>query len=45
MKCDRIREMFADEWAGALDSSSRAQFDSHLAMCALCRQEHESLNQ
>ena len=44
MKCDRIQEMFADDWAGELDSNDRAAFDSHLAGCQACRGEHERLN-
>jgi hypothetical protein len=44
MKCEKIREMFADEWAGTLSSGDRPRLDSHLSECAVCRQEHESLN-
>jgi len=45
MKCDRIREMFADDWAGALDADDKAAFDLHLAGCDACRREREQLNQ
>jgi hypothetical protein len=45
MKCDIIREMFADDWAGALDSDDRTEFDLHLAGCEACRKEREQLNQ
>ena len=45
MKCDRIREMFADDWAGALDSDDKAAFELHLAGCEACREERERLTQ
>ena len=45
MKCDRIQEMFADDWAGALDSEERDAFDLHLAGCEACRKEREQVNQ
>ncbi len=44
MKCDQILEKFADDWAGSLDPDDRAQYESHLAACASCREERESLN-
>jgi hypothetical protein len=45
MKCDRIQEMFPDDWAGALDSEDRTAFDLHLAGCEACRKERERLSQ
>lgn len=44
MKCDRIQELFADEWAGTLDAGEKARLELHLAGCASCREERESLN-
>jgi hypothetical protein len=44
MKCDRIQDLFADQWSGALDAGSRARLESHLSECASCREEWESLN-
>lgn len=44
MKCNEVRELFADEWAGTLDMDSRADLKSHLLECASCREERESLN-
>jgi hypothetical protein len=44
MKCDKALELFADYWAGSLDSAEKAQFESHLAECPQCREEFESLN-
>ena len=44
MKCDRIQDLFADEWSGALDAGSRARLKLHLSECASCREEWESLN-
>jgi hypothetical protein len=44
MKCDRIQDLFADEWSGALDAGSRARLESHLSECASCREEWESLD-
>ena len=45
MKCQKIQDMFADEWAGILDAASREQLKAHLLECASCREEWESLNQ
>jgi hypothetical protein len=43
MKCDRIRELFADEWAGDFDAGANSQVEAHLAQCASCREEHQEL--
>ncbi len=44
MMCDRIQELFAEEWAGTLAAGERARLESHLAGCPACREERESLN-
>jgi hypothetical protein len=44
MKCERIQDLFADQWSGALDAGSRARLESHLSECASCREEWETLN-
>jgi hypothetical protein len=44
MKCDRIQDLFADQWSGALDAGSRSRLEAHLAECVSCREEWESLN-
>jgi hypothetical protein len=44
MKCQRIQDLFADEWAGTLDAGDRAELELHLSECASCREERESLN-
>jgi len=44
MKCDRIQELFAEEWAGMLAAGDKARLESHLSECASCREEHGSLN-
>ncbi len=44
MKCDKVREMFADDWAGSLNRGDRVRYDLHLAGCTPCREERESLN-
>lgn len=44
MKCEKIQEMFADEWAGELDHEERTALEQHLAGCEACRSERERLN-
>ncbi len=44
MNCDGIQELFADEWAGTLGAPDRVRLESHLAGCASCREERETLN-
>ncbi len=44
MNCDRIQDLFADEWAGTLGTAEMEQLKSHLAGCASCREEHEGLS-
>ena len=44
MKCDRIQDLFADQWSGAIDAGSRSRLEAHLAECASCREEWETLN-
>ncbi len=43
MKCDRIHELFAEEWAGTLTAADKARLEAHLAECPSCREERESL--
>ncbi len=43
MNCDRIRNLFPDQWAGGLDSAAEAQLNAHLEGCDSCRQQFESL--
>lgn len=43
MNCECAKELFVDNLAGALDENVRAEFDSHLADCASCREETRSL--
>ncbi len=44
MNCDRIQELFREEWAGTLSAGEKARLESHLSECASCREERESLN-
>ncbi len=44
MNCDRIQNLFADEWAGTLNTSDGELLGSHLAACASCREERERLS-
>lgn len=44
MECDRIRELFPHQWAGTIDPRTKAQFSTHLAECASCREEWEGLS-
>jgi len=43
MKCERVKELFADYLVGCLDETARAEVDSHLNACASCREETRSL--
>ena len=43
MRCDRIKELFADEWAGGLEAGVKSQIETHLEQCESCRGEHEDL--
>lgn len=44
MKCEQIREKFADYLAGELDDKSLAEVCAHLADCPACREELEGLS-
>ncbi len=44
MKCEKIQELFAEEWAGSLRAGDKTRLESHLAECTSCQEEHESLN-
>jgi HEAT repeats/Putative zinc-finger len=44
MKCDELREKFADYLAGELDGKSLGEVRGHLADCAACREEMEGLS-
>jgi hypothetical protein len=44
MKCEKIREMFTDHWAGLLAPDGKEQLETHLAECPFCREELESLD-
>lgn len=43
MKCDAMREWFSDRIDGALDPDRSASLDQHLARCAPCLADFESL--
>ncbi len=44
MKCNEARELFPDFWAGTLDETAQSKIRWHLASCAACRDENESLS-
>jgi anti-sigma factor RsiW len=44
MKCDELREKFADYLAGELDEKSLGEVRGHLAECTACREEMEGLS-
>ncbi len=43
MNCDKIQELFAEEWAGTITAADKARLESHLGECASCREEREDL--
>ena len=43
MNCDDVREQLPDYWTGSLDETARSQMHGHLAGCATCRAEAETL--
>jgi len=43
MNCEEFELLLADELGGELADSNRAAFEDHVASCAACRREHESL--
>ena len=44
MNCERMKDLFADYLAGELDETALAEAQTHLAGCASCREELESLS-
>ena len=44
MKCDEVRELFPDLWAGVLEEDTRSKIQSHLTRCPACQDENESLS-
>src|SRR5205814_491203 len=44
MKCEQVREGFPDYLAGEISMPARAGIDGHLAGCAACREELNSLS-
>jgi len=44
MKCDEVKNQFPEYWSGELDEAAKFEVESHLAICAGCREENESLN-
>ncbi|HUU38914.1 MAG TPA: HEAT repeat domain-containing protein [Candidatus Desulfaltia sp.] len=44
MNCERTKEFLADYLAGELDEKTLAEAQAHLAGCAACREELESLS-
>lgn len=44
MTCEKIREKFADYLVGGLDEKSLDDVQAHLASCAACREELETLS-
>lgn len=44
MKCDEVRDLFPDLWAGALEEGTQSKIQAHLASCPACRDENESLS-
>lgn len=45
MKCDQVKEHFADYLAGALSQSEAEELDGHFAACAACKQEAAALSE
>lgn len=43
MNCDRAKERMVDRWMKGIDEEARLELAEHLAGCADCREEHESL--
>lgn len=43
MTCEEFELLLADDLGGELRGSDRAAFEEHVASCATCRREHESL--
>ncbi|MCZ2150295.1 MAG: zf-HC2 domain-containing protein [Bryobacterales bacterium] len=44
MTCEQAKERMVDRWITGLDEAERMEMDGHLAECAECREEQESLN-
>ena len=44
MKCEQVREEFPDYLGGKISTPARARIDGHLAGCAACREELNSLS-
>jgi hypothetical protein len=44
MNCDRIKDRFADYLTGDIDPAAEAELRAHIAACAPCRAELESLS-
>jgi hypothetical protein len=44
MECDRIKELFPDQWAGTIDPGKKVRLNNHLDECSSCREEWESLS-
>ena len=45
MKCNDIRDKFADSLAGEMNAQERAAFDAHLAECPACSAELRTLSE
>jgi Putative zinc-finger len=43
MSCDDFEMLMADALGGEMADSDRAQFEGHLAFCATCRGEYQSM--
>jgi hypothetical protein len=43
MKCEDYRALFPEYWEGGLEEEHRAALELHLASCAVCRAEADSL--
>src|SRR5690242_18046767 len=43
MNCDDIRERLPDYWTGAMEEADRSGIEAHLASCAACRADAETL--
>lgn len=43
MKCERVRELFADALAETSDEKNKGELEAHLSRCASCREEITSL--
>ncbi len=43
MNCDRAKDRMVDRWMKGIDEEARLELSEHLAGCADCREQHESL--